>query len=82
VLPGDLAAERVGPGLRGSRIISVQGREDGYITPARLAEEDERMGSLGLQAERRWHSLGHVVEPEALTRLADELDASPSGRIA
>ena len=80
VLPADLSAGGVGPGLLGSRLISVQGREDGFINPVRLAEEEERARSLGLRVERRWHTLGHVVEPEALAGLARDLDGvSPGG---
>ena len=74
VLPGDLDPVRAAPGLGGVRLVSVQGREDTHITPAVLEEEERRLRALGLHAERRWHPLGHVLEPELLGTLAAETE--------
>lgn len=73
LLPGDLDPVKARDGLAGARLISVQGREDTHVTPGLLAAEDERFRALGLTVERRWHPLGHVVEPELLESLAREL---------
>lgn len=73
LLPGDLDPERAAEALAGVRLVSAQGREDTHITPALLQEEDRRLAALGVEVDRRWHPLGHVVEPELLSALAAEI---------
>ncbi|HSG49518.1 MAG TPA: hypothetical protein VLA43_16985, partial [Longimicrobiales bacterium] len=79
VLPPDLDLDRARVGFSSARIWSVQGREDTHITPDLLARETSQMERMGVPVERRWHDLGHVVEPETLEGLADEL-AGGEGR--
>lgn len=72
-LPPDLDLSRARAGFAGARLWSVQGREDTHITADLLSREEAQMAEMGVSVERRWHPLGHVVEPETLDALAEDL---------
>lgn len=73
VLPPDLDPVKARHGFGEARLISVQGREDTHITPDLLSREASQWAGMGLIVERRWHELGHVVEPGTLEALAREI---------
>lgn len=77
VLPPDLDLAAAGRGFAAARLVSVQGREDTHITADLLAREASQLAAMGVRMERRWHELGHVVEPGTLGELAEEI--SPGG---
>lgn len=73
VLPPDLDLPRAARGWAGTRLLSVQGREDAAVTDALLARQSRQVVEMGVRLELRWHELGHVVEPGVLESLAGEL---------
>lgn len=73
VLPPDLDLERAGKAYRSTRLVSVQGREDTHITPDLLERQRRQVEAMEVGWEERWHSLGHVLEPETLAAVATEL---------
>ena len=73
VLPPDLDLERAGKAYRSIRLVSVQGREDTHITGDLLERQRRQVEAMQVDWEERWHSMGHVLEPETLTAVATEL---------
>ncbi|MDT8339876.1 MAG: hypothetical protein RQ751_00050 [Longimicrobiales bacterium] len=72
VLPADLEASPVGPGLRDARLVSVQGQEDALIPPAILSRQRHLAGRLGLELDERNHPSGHTLDAWVLAGLARE----------
>lgn len=73
VLPPDLELERARESFAAARLLSVQGREDRHITDELLERQAGQAREMGVALELRWHAQGHVLQPETLVALAEEL---------
>ncbi|MEJ2541857.1 MAG: phospholipase [Gemmatimonadota bacterium] len=73
VLPPDLDLDAARAGFGDARLLSVQGREDGHLTPALLERQERQMSTLGRSLPVHWHPGGHRLERHALERVVDLL---------